>query len=181
MLRKLIIFSICAGLAALAPGFFENAPGPLRNWVDGGEEGGQAPVASRVPSKPAKNAASGRVISIVADPRGHFHAEFKINGRRVEGLIDTGASLIAVNESTARRLGLKLAPGDFRHEVSTANGLTRAAAATLQSVSLGRIHLENVEAAVLKDDALDGTLVGMSFLRRLDSFRVEDGTLVLKQ
>lgn len=72
-------------------------------------------------------------------------------------------------------------PADFIYKVNTANGTTRAAAAVIDRIQIGRISLENVEAAVLEDSALQTTLVGMSFLKRLGRFQVENGALLLAQ
>ena len=115
------------------------------------------------------------------DNRGHFRADFRLNGRSVDALIDTGATLIAINRSTARRLGVNLSESDFRHEVRTANGTARAAAAMIDTVEIGRIRVRDVQAVVLDDKALEGTLVGMSFLRRLSGYKVEYGELLLEQ
>ena len=95
--------------------------------------------------------------------------------------MDTGATMVAINRSTARRIGISLSPGDFRHEVQTANGATKAAAAVIDRIQIGRITLQNVEAAVLDDAALDGALVGMSFLKRLSKFEMQDGALLMQQ
>jgi len=65
--------------------------------------------------------------------------------------------------------------------VNTANGTTKAAHVILDRVEIGGIRVRDVEAFVLKDDALSFTLVGMSFLRRLASYSVADGSLSLKQ
>lgn len=120
-------------------------------------------------------------VEIEADGRGHFLAGFRINGRPVEGLIDTGASLVALNRSTARRLGIAVAQSDFRHRVVTANGTVAAARTTLRRVELRSIRVDNVEALVLDDDSLSVTLIGMSFLNRLTSFQSEDGRLTLRR
>ena len=50
-----------------------------------------------------------------------------------------------------------------------------------RQLQIGRIYIESVQALVLDDKALDGTLIGMSFLKRLDKFEVADGALVLSQ
>ena len=102
-------------------------------------------------------------------------------GARVDALVDTGATLVAINVSTAKRIGINLAPADFKYQVETANGTARAASAMIDNLQIGRIYVENVQAIVLDDKALDGTLIGMSFLKRLDKFEVADGTLVLTQ
>lgn len=118
---------------------------------------------------------------IRADSRGHYVAEFRLNNARVKGLIDTGATSIAINKSTARRAGISLRNSDFIYTVNTANGQTNAARAVIGSVSVGSIRVNDVEAMVLDDSALDGVLIGMSFLQRLRSFAHENGSLVMKR
>ena len=115
------------------------------------------------------------------DGRGHFVTDFRLNGRRVTGVVDTGASAVAINETTARQIGISLAPSDFRYDVQTANGHTRAAAAVIGEIEIGRIHVRNVQAMVLEDDALGTTLVGMTFLNQLSHFSVDGRTLTLVQ
>jgi aspartyl protease family protein len=113
--------------------------------------------------------------------QGHFIAQFRMNGRQVEAMVDTGATMVAINRSTARRLGINVVPADFKYLVSTANGQIKVARAVIQSIEIGGVRVRNVEAAVLDDRALGGTLLGMSFLRALKSFSVEDNELILKQ
>ena len=96
-------------------------------------------------------------------------------------MIDTGATLVAINETIARRAGITLSASDFKYEVDTANGKVRAAAAKIDSLQVGRIYVTDVQAVVLEDKALSKALIGMSFLSRLDTYRVENGTLVLEQ
>ena len=186
MSRKLMILGVCAGCSAAVPAFLGSDPARLIEGVWQSfrqEEAASAEPAKSSPSRQVSlaEAGAGRSVAIPADANGHFRAEFKINGRRVTGMVDTGATLVALNESTARKLGVNLKASDFQHEVQTANGTARAAVARLNSLAIGRIHLEDVDALVLEDAALGGTLVGMSFLSRLNSYRVEDGMLQLKQ
>jgi len=115
-----------------------------------------------------------------ADRAGHYVAEFNLNSRRVKGVVDTGATLIALNESEARRAGIFVRPNEFIYSVNTANGRARAARVTIDEVRLGTIRVRNVEAMVLEDEALDTVLIGMSFLGRLRNFEFSDGTLELK-
>jgi aspartyl protease family protein len=65
--------------------------------------------------------------------------------------------------------------------VNTANGQTKAAHVTLDRVEIGGIRVRDVEAFVLRDNALTTALVGMSFLQKLASYSVADGSLSLKQ
>ncbi|MBR0557457.1 TIGR02281 family clan AA aspartic protease [Ciceribacter sp. L1K23] len=120
-------------------------------------------------------------VTLKADERGHFLATFKLNGKDVDGIVDTGASVIAINESTARRLGFTAARTDFKYPISTANGQTVAAHVVLDRVEIGSIRVKDVDAFVLKDAALSDTLIGLSFLRRLHSYAVADDVLKLER
>lgn len=142
-----------------------------------------APTASVAVAEvnPAPTRTSGRMVRLAADPSGHFRGDFRINGTELQGLIDTGATYVALNVATARRLGVHLAQSDFIHPVMTANGETKAAIATLERVEIGNIRVARVDAVVLSDDALQNSLIGMSFLSRLASYRVEGRTLTLKE
>jgi aspartyl protease family protein len=121
----------------------------------------------------------GRAVTIQSDGQGHFNGSFRINGRSVDGMIDTGATYVAINLSTARRIGAAPPPRDFVHPVSTANGTVKAARVFLDRVELGNIDARNVEAFVLEDASLSTTLIGMSFMRMLSAYRVENGALHL--
>lgn len=187
MLRKLIILGICAGTSASVPILYQSNPELFQNLLAGEEEADpDSQQTAAVPPKPQAAKAQveqllGRKVRVPGDDRGHFSAEFKLNGRRVDALVDTGATLVAINVSTARRLGIVLKAADYQYTVETANGPTRAASVVLDNVQIGRIFVENVQAVVLDDAALKGTLVGMSFLKRLAKFQVEGGSLLLQQ
>ena len=118
---------------------------------------------------------------IRADGRGHHVAEVLVNNRRITGLIDTGATVVAINESMARQAGIRVAPADYIYQVSTANGEAKAARATIREMRIGTIRVSNVDAIVMEDRALGTMLVGMSFLSRLRSFSIERGELVMKR
>ena len=115
------------------------------------------------------------------DARGHYMAEFRLNNMRVQAMIDTGATTVAMNESTARRAGVRLSRSDFIHPVETANGQVMAARAVLDEVRVGSVRVRDVEALVLNDQALNTVLIGMSFMNRLRGFSYENGTLVLRR
>lgn len=183
MLRKTIIFAVCAISSASLPALYQQHQATVLGFFGLGP---QAVSASASPVSADRKDLSapqltGRRVELSADGRGHFNGEFRLNGRPVPAMIDTGASVVALNRSTARRLGISPSPADFRHEVSTANGRIRAAAVTIDRLQIGRIDVEKVDAMVLDDAALEGTLIGMSFLRRLAKYQVEDGKLRLEQ
>ncbi|MDK1492370.1 TIGR02281 family clan AA aspartic protease [Sinorhizobium sp. 7-81] len=123
--------------------------------------------------------ASGKSIVLEADAAGHFFGTFRINGRSERGLVDTGASTIAINVSAARRFGISVGSLAFNARAQTANGIVEAAYVRLDRVEIGSIALKGVDAMVLPDKALSGMLVGMSFLSRLSSYRAENGALHL--
>lgn len=131
-------------------------------------------------SKPPAHYATGVRAAIVPMSRdGHFNADFRINGRNVRGLIDTGATYVAINSTTARQLGIRLAGSDFKYQVRTANGTTAAALVRLDRMEIGSISVDDVDAFVLEDKALSSTLIGMSFMSKLQSYQVRDNKLEL--
>ena len=147
------------------------------------DDGKAATIAKAVSMKPQTTSTStpSGAVRLKPDARGHYVAEFKMNGKTVTALVDTGASMVAINKTTARRLGINVQPSDFIHEVNTANGVAKVAGAVIREIQIGRVKVRDVEAAVLEDKALDGTLLGMTFLKRLESFGVTEGDLILKQ
>lgn len=118
-------------------------------------------------------------VRLQANTRGHFISQFRLNSRPVSGVVDTGASMIALNRTEARRAGINVAPHEFVYTVNTANGPTKAARAIIREVRVGSIRVRDVEAMILEDEALNIVLIGMSFLNRLRNFEFSDGTLVL--
>ena len=138
--------------------------------------------ATKIEEVPAaKNVSLSGEERIDMNGQGHFVTQFRMNGRSVEAMVDTGATIVAINKSTARKLGINVIPADFKYNVTTANGSTKVARAMIDTIEIGNVRVRNVEAAVLDDKALGGTLLGMSFLNQLRSFKVEDGELILKQ
>jgi aspartyl protease family protein len=124
---------------------------------------------------------AGRSLNIPRDPRGHFRVDGRIDGQRIAFMVDTGASVVALNETTAARFGLRPPPGEYKATVSTANGTVKAARARLAMVDLGGIIVRDVDAMVLPDEALSENLLGLSFLSKLKRFEYANGLMVLEQ
>lgn len=122
-----------------------------------------------------------RSLSIPRDARGHFETEGRIDGQRIVFMVDTGASVIALNESSAARFGLRPARGDYKATVTTANGIVKAAPTRLPMVDIGGLVVRDVDAMVLPDEALSENLLGLSFLSRLKRFEYANGKMVLEQ
>lgn len=129
----------------------------------------------------ASGKASDRTVEIRAAGNGHFHTTAYVNGRPVDVMVDTGATIVALTWEDAQRAGLFVKDRDFRHKVSTANGTARVAAVTLDSVSIGDIVVRNVQAAVAEPGKLQTTLLGMTFLGELSRTEMTRGTLLLQQ
>jgi aspartyl protease family protein len=175
MNRFLVMLLAVGALLSGVPAMMQDTSQP-----DTGSSKPVVKLASVKPQTISTSTPSGSV-RLKPDERGHYVAEFKMNGRSVTALVDTGASMVAINKTTARKLGINVSPADFKYEVSTANGNIKVAAAVIREIQIGRVKVRDVEAAVLDDRALDGTLLGMSFLKRLDGFTVSKGDLILKQ
>jgi aspartyl protease family protein len=122
-----------------------------------------------------------RSFSISRDARGHFETEGRIDGQRIAFMIDTGASVVALNESSAARFGLRPARTDYRATVTTANGVVKAAPARLAMVDIGGLVVRDVEAMVLPAEALSDNLLGLSFLSKLKRFEYANGKMVLEK
>lgn len=125
--------------------------------------------------------AAGHSLSIPRDGRGHFQAEGRIEGQRIGFMIDTGASVVALNEKSAARFGLRPSRSDYNAAVSTANGTIKAARTRIAMLEVGGLVVRDVDAMVLPDEALSENLLGLSFLSRLKRFEYANGQMVLEQ
>jgi aspartyl protease family protein len=120
-------------------------------------------------------------VVVPRDARGHFRTEGRIDGRRLNFLIDTGASVIALTADDAASLGLHPGNSEYRVTLKTANGVVRAAPTTLGMVEIGGIMVRDVVAVIMPDGALSENLLGMSFLTRLRHFEYSEGKMVLER
>jgi aspartyl protease family protein len=111
---------------------------------------------------------------------GHFKSNARINGTSIRVMVDTGASTVALSHEDARRVGFRDDDLRFDTPVSTANGVVNAARVSIDSIEVGGIRVERVEGMVMPKGALFGSLLGMSFLSRLNSFEVKNGVLHLR-
>jgi aspartyl protease family protein len=139
-----------------------------------------AVASSPMPASASSTSFNTRSIALSRGTGGHFWVDARIDGRRLEMVVDTGATQIALRASDAARLGLHPAARDYVVKVATANGVTRAALVQLRAVELGDIVVRDVPALVHPDESLGVNLLGMSFLSRL-RWTHERGKLVLEQ
>jgi aspartyl protease family protein len=110
---------------------------------------------------------------------GHFLVASTVNGTGMPLLFDTGASAVVLSYADAIRAGLDVKRLNFDTPVTTANGTGRAAVVRLASIEVGGIKRGNVQAFVAERGALNGSLLGMSFLETLSSYTVAGDQLKL--
>ncbi len=111
---------------------------------------------------------------------GHFFADVMLNGQRVRMLVDSGASMIVINESEARALGLNPPPSAYTGRAMTANGEVDYAPIRIASVRIGDVERIDVPAGVMRGETLGQPLLGQSFLAMLQEVTIRGDTMVLK-
>ncbi len=112
----------------------------------------------------------GGTVTLTADARGHFFTTGSINGNTVRFMVDTGASSVVLSSTEARRLGVNYLSG-ARGRSLTANGVVAVYRVKLDTVRVGDVTANNVDAEVLEGDRLPIVLLGMSFLNRMEMKR----------
>jgi aspartyl protease family protein len=122
-----------------------------------------------------------RRVDLPVGPGGHFRANVEIDGRTIPMLVDTGASYVALSAEDADRLGVITRPSDFTITMYTANGRAKAAPVRLHAVHVDTVSIYDVDAVVAQPGAMNGSLLGMSFLRRLTRFEAQPDRLRLIQ
>jgi len=110
---------------------------------------------------------------------GHFSVYGAVNGVRIAFMIDTGATDIVLDPSDAKRLGIDLDSLKFDRPFGSANGIGYGAKTVVESLAVGPIQLSNVEVSINKAE-MGASLLGMAFLKRLKSYSVSGGKLILK-
>lgn len=121
----------------------------------------------------------GSQIVLTAGRGGHFHSLGSINGRSVNFVVDTGATLVAMSVAEAKRIGLKYEDGEPGY-TSTANGVIRAYRVKLNSVRVGDVEIHNVQGSV-SEGAMPYVLLGNSFLGRFQMKRDNDQLTLTKR
>ncbi len=135
-------------------------------------------IGSKVGISEAPQVAEGKTIRIQLSPDGHFWARATINGVERRMLIDSGATVSAISEETAQAAGIDYARG-MPVSVSTANGTVEARRARAQRVEVGPLGTDDLTVFVASSFG-DLDVLGMNFLSRLKSWRVEGNVLILE-
>ncbi|MBK6707640.1 MAG: TIGR02281 family clan AA aspartic protease [Sphingomonadales bacterium] len=141
-----------------------------------GKAGGSA--SASVASAPAQNDGSFDPVTLDRREDGHFYATADIGGTPVTFLVDTGASMVALTGNDARALGLSWSNGDLQHVGRGVNGDVFGKPVMLENVAIGDVELGSVRAVIIPN-GLDISLLGQSFLERIDNVRIEGGRMTL--
>jgi len=118
-------------------------------------------------------------MTISASEGGSFYVEGEINNAPAHFLIDTGATNIVLSPAAAERAGIDVASLSYTSRFETAHGVGWGASTVLSRLVVGPIELHDVPVSINKSP-MDSSLLGLAFLKQLDSFEVRGGRLTLR-
>lgn len=180
---------VCAVLAAGLGSYLSNSKKRLSEIAGGSttrpmsapeSETGSLAVVPGPASLAALPSFRGNTVEIRPDSGGQFHANVEIEGRILPMLVDTGATLVTLTYANADLIGYAPTPTDYKTEVLTANGKVLAAQVRLLDVRIASLVARDVPALVMPRQMTGTSLLGMSFLKKLNGFEVASGNLVLR-
>jgi aspartyl protease family protein len=132
-------------------------------------------VSTRISTNYAQPKA--RQVMIPRNSARQYITTATINGRALQVLVDTGANIVAMNAATARRLGVDTEDAPVS-TVTTASGKVSAWSVLLDSVDVGGIKIDRVQASVLEGGYPDMVLLGTTYLEHVH-MQERDGVLML--
>jgi aspartyl protease family protein len=179
LLGELASWGVAAAILVTAAAHYDTLRRVTAETLGLDQGGGATAETSASDAKESAGPKRSGAEELNSGPDGHYHADAEINGRAISVLVDTGATMVALTYEDAERAGFRLRSSDFTQRVSTANGFAAVAPVTLERVSIGHITVRNVRAAVAERGRLEKTLLGMSFLSRLDRVDISNGRLLL--
>lgn len=157
----------CCGIALLCSGIVKLAQEFLPTSI----------ARPAVVERPAGISPAVNTLVYPANAQGHVILDAAVNGAAVRLLVDTGASLVTLTPEDARTAGIPSGELVFTHRVNTANGAARMASVMLREIRIGQLSIYDVPAAVMEH--LNISLLGMSFLSRLQSYEMREGKLTI--
>ena len=177
LLGEVVSWMVALGICAFGLLHYDELKAYL---LDQALQSGAAQTATADVSEQVKSRSGGsNELRMSSD--GHFHADAEINGRSVQVLVDTGATMVALTYEDAERAGIYVKDSDFTQRVSTANGVGRVAPVMVDRISIGDVTVRNVRGAVVERGMLASTLLGMTFLGRLSRAEMRSGILVIEE
>ena len=163
---------LCCGLVLLGVGMLDRGAALLPDRaVQSGSDARTGASGERAAGPPSNT------IVYTANQRGHVILDAAVNGAPVRMLVDTGASLVTLTPLDARAAGIAPSELVYNARVNTANGTARMAPVTLREIRIDQLSIYDVPAAVLEN--LNVSLLGMSFLGRLQGYEMRDGKLTI--
>jgi len=154
-----VLYIVVAGRGPLAPREAATKPAP-------------APAATEKP--PAQSVSNSLILR--AGRNGYVYVDASVNGTPMRMAFDTGASYVSLTQEDAEKAGIS-GGLNYSMEFSTANGHAYGAPVTLRQIRIGQLEIDDVRAVVMKD--LGVSLLGQTFLSRLDTYQVHDGVMTL--
>jgi aspartyl protease family protein len=127
-----------------------------------------------------RNVGSGSfdAVELERETDGHFYAAADVDGTPIRLMVDTGASMIALSAADARKLGFQWNASELQHVGRGVNGDVMGKPVQLDSVTVGDLQADNVEAVIIPE-GLDVSLLGQSFLSRVDNVQIEGDRMTL--
>jgi aspartyl protease family protein len=162
------MLALCGSLGLIA-GVMVQAPLPA------------APRFAAAVTSPPKPKPVSNLLSYRADRAGQFIVEAMVNGAKLRFLVDTGAYMVVLTPEDARAAGLTPATLRYSERLNTAHGTARGARTTLREIRLNQLAIDEVPAVVVEEEgSLPISLLGMSFLTRLNGYSIRDGVLTIE-
>jgi aspartyl protease family protein len=116
-------------------------------------------------------------LTLRARADGHVFLNAAVNGAPIPFIVDTGATMVALTHADALKAGVA---GNLNYTISlnVANGVAKAAPVLIRQIRIGTLEVDNVEGMVVQGDA-GISLLGQSFLKRLQGYEMHGGVLTL--
>lgn len=122
---------------------------------------------------------NGGEVQLMREDDLHFYANVDVNGRTVRMMVDSGASIVALTRADAEAVGINVEALPQMGSANTAGGLVPLRPVELNKVGIGGVEVVGVQAAVIDAD-MPASLLGQSYLSRLQSVRVEGDRMTLR-
>ena len=129
-----------------------------------------------LPSRPQILADNSFMVKTSLD--GHYHIEVKMNGKKTNCLIDTGATNISIDEELANSIGIDASKLSYSNPTQTANGVIYSAKANLSLFEIAGATINDINVTV-NNSEMNGCLLGLSFLNTMSKINIENGVMTL--
>jgi aspartyl protease family protein len=129
---------------------------------------------------PGHAAKVGRSVEMARSRSGDFQISAQVNGSKIPMVLDTGASTVVLTHEAAKAAGLPLEMIKYDVSIETANGHAKAASVTLDRVAVGGLVERSIPALIAPPGQLKVSLLGMTFLNRLQSWEVRGNKLMMR-